>query len=107
MSRRWFLHLAVLASSAGLALVVAELVVRAFDLAPTAGITIADAPTFARIPGVFTPSRRWRDVGFTVRYDANNAVNGKAFVTVSGGTLTFILIPFFGRTVTSCTGEIS
>jgi lysophospholipase L1-like esterase len=71
MSRRWFLHLAVLATSAGLALVVAELVVRAFDLAPTAGITIADAPTFARIPGVFTPSRRWRDVGFTVRYDAS------------------------------------
>jgi lysophospholipase L1-like esterase len=71
MSRRWFLHLALLASSAGLALVVAELVIRTFDLAQTAGITIADAPNFARIPGVFTPSRRWRDVGFAVRFDAS------------------------------------
>src|SRR5262249_47347500 len=34
------------------------------------GIEIADAETFARVPGIFMPSHRWADVGLPVRFDA-------------------------------------
>lgn len=70
-------RLILLTSSICVALAVAELAVRTFDLAPTAGVTLADAETFARIPGIFTPSRRWRNIGFPVRYDA--AINSLGY----------------------------
>jgi lysophospholipase L1-like esterase len=60
----------LLAASVGVALAVAEGVVRVFALAPTTGVTVADAETFARLPGIFTPSRVWRGIGFPVRFDA-------------------------------------
>jgi lysophospholipase L1-like esterase len=69
--------LGVPAAAAVLAVAFAELVVRALALAPTTGIALVDAATFDRIPGIFMPSRRWRGVGRSVRFDAT--IDGLGF----------------------------
>jgi lysophospholipase L1-like esterase len=45
------------------ALVLAELIVRGFALAPTAGVATVDAATFARVPGVYAPARHYDGLG--------------------------------------------
>jgi hypothetical protein len=67
--RPWPARIALLAGGAGVALAVAEAVVRLFSLAPTTVVPLADEATFVRIPGVFAPSRRTERAGFDVRYD--------------------------------------
>lgn len=70
MGGSWSSKLALLACSSAVALVVAEVVVRAWRLAPTSGIRLVDAETFERIPGIFMPSRTWVQVGPLVPFDA-------------------------------------
>ncbi|MEJ2343574.1 MAG: hypothetical protein P8Y10_15410 [Gemmatimonadales bacterium] len=53
----------VLALSLGLgvALFVAEVVLRAFDLAPVDGVATVTAADFDRVPGIFKPGQRVQD----------------------------------------------
>jgi GDSL-like Lipase/Acylhydrolase family len=55
----------VLFVAAGLlaGVVIAECAVRAVALAPTAVVATADTEAFARVPGVYAPSRRWDGLG--------------------------------------------
>jgi lysophospholipase L1-like esterase len=63
MLAAWRHRLVALGAGVVVALVLGETIVRVFDLAPTMGIVTADAEAFARIPGVFAPSRRWDGLG--------------------------------------------
>jgi lysophospholipase L1-like esterase len=62
-------RLGALALGLAVAGLLAESGARLVDLAPTTVVVIADAEAFARVPGVYLPSRQWSGAGRTLRYD--------------------------------------
>lgn len=60
--KRWIAALALVAVAGLVSLVVAELALRVFRLAPTEGLTTVTARQFDAIPGLFSPSRTFTDL---------------------------------------------
>jgi lysophospholipase L1-like esterase len=62
-------RLGALALGLAAAGLMAEIVTRVLDLAPTTVVVIADADAYARVPGVYLPSKQWTGAGRALRFD--------------------------------------